>query len=99
MPQAVGEAVLSAPIVDGQQIAVAVDIGNISQRLVAEAVRTEYGDAGLGMEFAVEAPGERDLPGIIEHDLAAQDLKHLARPCARCCGSGTRNQRQRSVAL
>jgi len=66
VPQAVAEPVHASAIVCLQQLAAFVQVGNVGQRFVAEAVAAHHGGAGLRVQGTVEALGERELLLITE---------------------------------
>ncbi len=61
VPQAVAKQVLAPPVVGLEDLAALVHVGNVRQRLVAEAVLRDRRHAGLGVELAVETLRELDL--------------------------------------
>ncbi len=61
VPQAVAQQVLAPPVVRLEDLTALAHIGNIRQRLVAEAVFRDRRRAGLGVKLAVEALREFHL--------------------------------------
>ncbi len=85
MPEAVAERVHAAPVVGADDLAVLVEVRDVAEGLVAEAVLLERADPQLGVEHAVQPLGEIELLAVGE-GLVAEDehgvLVH-ARPDAR----------------
>ena len=66
VPQPVAQRVHAPAVVAIHDLAVLVHVRDVGQRLVAEAVLAKDGGAGLGMQLAIEALGELQLPGVAE---------------------------------
>ena len=72
MPQAIGEPVVATSVTRRQQFAVFVEVRDVGQCLVAEAVAAQRGRAGLRMQHAIEAFSKGEL-GIVRECLVAKD--------------------------
>ena len=61
VPEAIAERVHAPAVVGFQDLAVLVEVRDVGERLVPEAVLAEGAAPGLGVQLAVEALGEREL--------------------------------------
>ena len=82
VPEAVRDAVLALAVVRRQERAVRTHVGDVGERLVAEAALVQHADAGLTMKLAVEPGGERELLLARERLVAKDEHRVLvhARP-------------------
>ncbi len=61
VPQAIAEPVHAPAIVGAHDLPALVEIRNVPERLVAQAILLQRADPQLGVELAVQAPGKREL--------------------------------------
>ena len=99
VPEPVAERVLPLAVLARHDVAVGADVGDVGQRLVAEAVCAERGRARLGVQPAVEALREFELFLVSEFLRAEHQHPELVHPGAdRVQRRAVRDLAQRDLA-
>ena len=85
VPEAIAERVHAAPVVGADDLAVLVEVRDVAEGLVAEAVLLERADPQLGVEHAVQPLGEIELLVVGERLVAEDEHGVLVHPRPDAC--------------